>query len=242
MKRLNFFTLTLFISLFFSCLTKEETSEVTTETEETSEATSSTDSDGWTLLFDGKSLDGWHNYLSDSVSGWYVENGILITDGGNNDIVSDQEYENFELDFEWSISEKGNSGVFFYVVEDEKYPVTYATAPEYQLIDDENYPIELKPVQHTAANYDLIVADEATINPPGSFNQSKIIVDHGKVEHWLNGTKVVSYELGSEDWKELVKNSKFATMDSYAAVHKGRIGLQDHGDKVMFKSIKIKTL
>ena len=241
MKKTNFFILASLSLLFFACTGKNTDDDITEKKDDT-QISESVDNSGWEILFDGNSLNGWHNYLSDSINGWYIENGILITDGGNSDIVTDKEYENFELELEWSISDKGNSGIFFYVIEDEKYPVTYATAPEYQIIDDENYPQELTPLRHTAANFDLYAADSTNINPPGSFNHTKIVVDQGKVEHWLNGTKVLTYEIGSDNWNEIVENSKFANMEGFAAVLKGKIGLQDHGDKVSFRNIKIKEL
>ncbi len=229
--------------IFYGCSSPQQdsTSEETTPQESTVENTE-TDTQGWTYLFDGNEISGWHNYLKDGVEGWYVQDGMLITDGGNGDIVTDKEYGNFELEFEYSISPEGNSGVFYKIIEDEKYNVTYVTGPEYQIIDDENYPAELKPAQHTAANYDLHVPENINPNPPGSFNKAKIVVNEGNVEHWLNGDLIVSYKVGSEDWQQRVDNSKFAEMEGYAKAEKGRIGLQDHGDKVMFKSIRIKEL
>ncbi|MDW7692541.1 DUF1080 domain-containing protein [Flammeovirgaceae bacterium SG7u.111] len=196
----------------------------------------------WISLFDGKTTEGWHNYLKDNVNGWEVENGVLFTKGGSGDLVSDAEFENFELVFEWRIDEKCNSGVFFNIIEDPKYSTPYLTAPEYQLIDDEGYPAELEEGQKTGANYALHPPSVKANKPAGEWNTGKIIVNQGKVEHWLNGQQTVSYELWIDEWKELVASTKFKDMPEYGKANTGPIGLQDHGDAVYFKSIKIKKL
>jgi len=241
MKKIPHLLFTILTILLFSC-SAEKTSTDTNVTEESNAESATTIEENWISLFDGTSTAGWHTYLKDGVEGWYVQDGMLITDGGNGDIVTDKEFENFELEFEYNIAPEGNSGMFFKIIEDEQYKVTYVTAPEYQIIDDENYPQELKPAQRTAANYDLHIPVEAQPNPAGTFNNGKIVVDKNKVEHWLNDKLIVTYEIGSEDWKQRVAESKFAEMEAYAKATKGKIGLQDHGDKVMFRKIRIKEL
>jgi hypothetical protein len=199
---------------------------------------------GWKLLFDGKTTSGWRAFgkATDVPTGWIVENGSLTTPGGKGDLVSANQYENFELDFQWKIAPKGNSGLMFRVVDDGTHARTYETGPEFQLIDDENYPMELKEVQKTAANYDLQPASKKTGKPAGEWNHSRLIVKNGLVQHWLNGTKVVEYQIGSEAWKKQVQGSKFASMPGYAKAAKGHIALQDHGDQVWFRTLKIKDL
>ncbi len=198
--------------------------------------------DGFQLLFDGKSLQGWHLYLKDSASGWKIEDGVLITPGGTGDLVTNAEYENFELLFDWKIQKGGNGGVFYYIIEDPKHKTTYETAPEYQLIDDVGYPAPLKEVQKSGANYDMIAPNPLAAKTPGEWNAGRIVVNNGQIEHWLNGTKVVAYTYGDDAWKQNVAASKFAKW-GYATPHtKGKIGLQDHGDPVSFKNIKLKVL
>lgn len=199
---------------------------------------------GFKLLFDGKTTKGWHNYNKKGISEkWKVENNALcLSEKGGGDIVSDAEYENFELEFDWKISEAGNSGVFYLVKEDTAYNSVWKTGVEYQVLDNEKHS-DNKLITHTAgSNYDLIQPSKVVTKPVGEWNAAKIIVNKGKVEHWLNGTKVVEYELWSDAWKELVAKSKFKSLPGYAKFHKGHLALQDHGDKVWYKNLKIREL
>lgn len=198
---------------------------------------------GWQLLFDGSSTDGWRTYGQPGVTGWTIEEGVLMTAGGNGDIMTEQQFENYELSLEWKISEGGNSGIIYNVVEDTaKYSTTYATGPEYQLIDDEGYDAELTATQVSGSNYDMHPPSEKAAKGPGEFNTARIIVNQGKVEHWLNGVKVVSYELWTPEWKEMVQQSKWKDFPGYGIGQKGHIALQDHGDEVAFRNIKIREL
>ncbi|MDX2246946.1 MAG: DUF1080 domain-containing protein [Bacteroidia bacterium] len=206
------------------------------------ELTAQEKADGWQLLFDGKTASGWHSYLRDSVAGWTVAEGLLSTVGGNGDLVSDETYENFELAVEWKVEPKGNSGIFFGVTEDTMYHSTYETGPEFQIIDDANYPDPLADNQKSGANYALHAPSELAARPAGEFNTTTIIVNQGKVEHWLNGKKVVSYELWTPEWEAMVAKTKFASMPGYGKDKKGHLALQDHGDGVTFRNIKIKLL
>lgn len=197
----------------------------------------------WVKIFDGKTTKGWHNWHSTEVKGWDVQNGVLMTKGGSGDIVSDKEYENFELEFDFKAAPKGNSGVIYKVIETPEQKASYMSGPEYQIIDDQNYPAKLKDTQKTAANYDLQPPKDFTIvKPAGQWNKGKIIVKDGHVEHWLNGEKVVEYEYGSTDWIAMVAKSKFPEWE-YAKPHaKGKIALQDHGDSVSFRNMRIREL
>jgi hypothetical protein len=200
----------------------------------------------WIQLFDGTTASAWRGFQQASLpESWIVENGNLVGlgKGGDlgGDIITKQQFEDFELYLEWAISEGGNSGIFFHVLE-EGYPTVYATGPEYQLIDDIGFPEKLEEWQMTGANYALHNATNKTLKPVGEFNSSRIKVKDGKVVHWLNGAKVVEYELWTDDWKDLVQNSKWKDYPYYGLARKGHIGLQDHGSVIKFKEIKIKDL
>ncbi|GAB4051089.1 3-keto-disaccharide hydrolase [Spirosoma litoris] len=205
----------------------------------------------WTSLFDGKTIKGWHSWHKDGVVGWYVEDGALTPDGTGGDLVTDKEYENFELEFEFKIPKGSNSGVVYKVIDSPENKSTYTSGPEYQVIDDKGYldgdgkPYKLKDTQMTGANYDMIPPSDFTVvKAPGEWNKGRILVKNNHVEHYLNGKKVVEYEYGSENWKALVAKSKFANW-SYATPHaKGKIALQNHNPKerVWYKNIQIREL
>lgn len=200
----------------------------------------------WVSLFDGKTTTGWHTWKTTDVKGWHVMGGALMTHGKNGDLVSDKEYGDFVLEFEFKVAPKGNSGVIYKVIEgddDKKYFATYASGPEFQIIDDVNYPGTIKNEQKTGANYDIIApADFTVTKPAGEWNKGRLEIKDNKVTHWLNDKKVVEYTYGNDQWKADVAKSKFAKWE-YATPHaKGKIALQDHGDMVSFRNIRIKEL
>jgi len=201
--------------------------------------------EGWRLLFDGKSTAGWHTFAKPTVVGWQVENGELIAlgQGGDhaNDIVTNDAFENFELVVEWKLAPKANSGILFNVVE-KGYEAVYATGPEYQLIDDDGWPDKLEDWQHTAANYAMHPPTAKAAKPVGQWNLTKIVVNTGHVQHWLNGVKVVEYDMWTPDWEARVKAGKWKDYPGYGRAKRGLIGLQDHGNKIWFRGIKIRTL
>lgn len=204
-----------------------------------------TDADaGFVPLFDGQTTAGWHNYNADTISPvWQVQDGALYLSGkGGGDIVTDGEYDSFILTLDWKISEGGNSGVFFHVVESDTLDKVYFSGPEIQVLDDERHADAKLPSHQAGSNYDLHPLSEPAVKPAGEWNSFKIVVDHGHVEHWLNGKKVVDYQLGSPEWEALYQASKFTQWPLYGRAGKGHIALQDHGDPVWFKNIKIKTL
>ncbi len=200
--------------------------------------------DGWRLLFDGQTTEGWRNFKSEDVGPqWQVEDGTLtLTEAGGGDIVTEETFENFELVLEWKIAEGGNSGIFFNVVESDAYATVFETGPEYQLLDDERAADNEDPTHRAGANYDLHAPSEDVVRPAGAWNTTRIVVNDGRVQHYLNGTKIVDYELWTDAWREAVANSKFAEMEGYGRARSGHIALQDHGDRVWFRNIKIRPL
>ncbi|MDK2837781.1 MAG: hypothetical protein PWR15_850 [Bacteroidota bacterium] len=205
--------------------------------------------EGWKLLFDGKTLDGWRDYNGDSLTApWIVEDGCIRAKGSGSDasgyIVTDTIYENFELVWDWKIAEGGNSGMLYHVVENPKFKVPYVTGPEYQLIDDFGFPEPLEDWQKTAADYAMHVPDpsKTIIKPAGEWNTSKIVFDNGHVEHWLNGEKVLEFEAWTDDWFEKKNSGKWKDAPEYGLARKGVICLQDHGSAAWFRNIKIKEL
>ena len=201
--------------------------------------------DGWRLLFDGNTLGGWRGYQKESApEGWKVEDGAIVLAGKRvGDLITADQYENFEFAFEWKISANGNSGVFYLVQEKPELRNTYSSGPEYQVIDEAGHPdAKNGPDRHSAANYALQAPARNTAKPVGQWNQGRIVKRGAHVEHWLNGEKVVEYELWGDAWKAQVAASKFSKMPAYAQAKKGHLALQDHGDPVSFRSLKIKVL
>ena len=193
----------------------------------------------WKLLFDGHTTQGWRGFKQDQIGpGWQVIDGILFPDPKvSKDIVTKADYENFELSFEWRISAKGNSGVMFHVI-----PVgdeTYESGPEYQILDNARGE---PPLERAGGLFALVAPSMDMTKPVGQFNQSRLIVDHGKIQHWLNGMMVAQYEIGSPDFKARVAKSKFTRWPQFATGKTGGIALQNHGDDVAFKNIKIRPL
>lgn len=207
------------------------------------------ETENWESMFDGKSLIGWHAFNKPGeIKNWTIEGDALVCLGAaegdtGGDIVSDKEYGNFELSWDWKIDKGGNSGVMYHVVEDPKYKGPYETGPEYQMIDDIGFPGKLEEWQKTGADYAMnLTNDKKKLNPVGEWNSSKIIYDNGHVQHWLNGEKVVEFEAGDEKWLKEKKEGKWKDYPDYGTARKGRIALQDHGNKAYFKNIQIREL
>jgi len=200
--------------------------------------------DGWVLLFDGQTTNGWKNYKSREADGWVVQNGELICkeEGVTKraDLITANKYENYELQIDWKISPKHNSGIIYMVTEDNG--ATYESGPEYQLIDDVNYPGKLQDKQLSGSNYDMHAPSAKVSKTAGEYNHTKIIINKGHVEHWLNGTKLVDYQLWTPEWEQLKANSKWKNVKPYGMSKSGHIALQDHGGGISFKNIKLKPL
>jgi len=205
---------------------------------------------GWKSLFDGKTKKGWHIYRGEATGeSWQVENGLLtftpvnkpgVKTGG--DLTTDEEYENYHLSVEWKISEGGNSGIIFGVKEDSMFKKSYLTGMEMQVLDNSKHP-DAKIIKHRAGDlYDLISCSKETVKPAGEWNHAEVIYNNNNLQLILNGETVVSTVVGDENWNKLVAGSKFKTMKGFGTFRKGRIVLQDHGDKVWYRDIKIKEL
>jgi hypothetical protein len=205
---------------------------------------------GWKSLFDGNSKKGWHIYRGEATGeSWQVEDGLLtftpinkpgVKTGG--DLTTDEEYENYHLTVEWKISEGGNSGIIFGVKEDSMYKKSYLTGMEMQVLDNSKHP-DAKITKHRAGDlYDLISCNKETVKPAGEWNHAEVIYNNNNLQLILNGETVVSTVVGNENWNKLVAGSKFKTMKGFGTFRKGRIVLQDHGDKVWYRDIKIKEL
>lgn len=195
---------------------------------------------GWRLLFDGRTLDGWRGYRQEEPTGWAVVDGAIKRVGRGGDIVTDGDFDDFELSLEWKVEEGGNSGVLYNVT--LGLEEIYHGAPEMQVLDDERHPDGQNPLTSAGANYALNPAPRGVVRPAGEWNEARIVMRGNHVEHWLNGKKIVEYELHSDDWKRRVAESKFAQWPEYGMADHGRIGLQDHGNPVMFRSIKIREM
>ena len=205
---------------------------------------------GWKSLFDGKSKKCWHIYRGEATGeSWQVEDGILmfvpinkpgVKTGG--DLTTDEEYENYHLSLEWKISEGGNSGIIFGVKEDSMYKKSYLTGMEMQVLDNNKH-ADAKIIKHRAGDlYDLISSSKETVKAVGEWNKAEVIYNNNTLQLILNGETVVSTTVGDENWDKLVAGSKFRTMKGFGTFRKGRIVLQDNGDKVWYRNIKLKQL
>lgn len=198
----------------------------------------------WRPLFNGTDFTGWRGYKGAPVpSRWRVEEGViaLATEGAGGDLVTSEEFGDFELELEWKVSEGGNSGIFYFVQEPEAAPYTWATGLEMQVLDDARHSDGKLETHRAGALYDLIAPAKAAARPAGEWNQVRILVRDGTIEHWLNGERIVATRYGDAAWNAKVAGSKFKTMPHFAKVPRGRIALQDHGDRVWFRNIRIRS-
>lgn len=243
MKKVQiFFVLSILILTISSCETGNNTSDSKVNNEE------------WMVLFDGQNTEQWRGYNMDQFpdKGWEIVDGTLHVigtgkgeAGGGGDIITRQKFSNFELSLEWKVSEGGNSGIFYLAQEKPDQPI-WKSAPEMQILDNEKHPdakLGVNGNRAAGALYDLIPGDFDAVAPAGEWNHVKIMVYKGTVVHWVNGKNVLEYHLWTDDWKTMVAESKFKDYEDFVnTAAEGYIGLQDHGDDVWFRNIKIREL
>jgi hypothetical protein len=197
---------------------------------------------GWRTLFDGTSLKDWRGYKTDKIpDGWHVANGTLAKDARVADIVSKDEFGDFELEVDWKIGEAGNSGIFYRGT--EEYDHIYWSGPEYQLLDDIKADDNKTRLTCAGAAYAVYPSPAGHLKAVGDWNSARIIAKGSHVEHWLNGFKLLEYELGSPDWEAKVKASKFVEWPHYGRAKRGHIAFQgDHAGSLAFRNIRIREL
>jgi len=250
MKRLAksffLFPILVFIALPPTCL-------IAQEMETQNNLTPEERANGWQLLFDGETTEGWRSYGDEAFpeSGWTVNDGVLTIEGSDGDvsgsggdIITTDTYGDFVLKLEWKIAEGGNSGIFYRAIEQDDQPI-YWSAPEMQVLDNINHPDAERGQngnRKAGSLYDLIPADPQTFTGHGQWQEVMIVAEGGHVEHWQNGEKVLEYELWTQEWYRMVRDSKFRDHPEFGDAHEGHIGLQDHGTTAHFRNIKIKEL
>lgn len=205
-------------------------------------ATAPSSGSEWRTLFDGTSLSAWRGYKSADVPpGWRVADGTFMKESTTGDIITKDQFGDFELEFEWRIGRGGNSGVFYRAT--EEYDRIYWSAPEYQLLDDPNARDGRDRLTSAGAAYGLYPAPEGVVKPAGEWNITRIVARDAHVEHWLNGQKLLEYELWSPDWEAKVKGSKFGAWAQYGRSRRGHIGIQgDHNGALAFRNVRIREL
>lgn len=205
---------------------------------------------GWKLLFDGTTLTGWKTYnRTDMATSWSVKDGAIFLDAkkgrseiAKGDLVTLEDYDDFELSLEWKISECGNSGIMYRIVEDPKYKQPYLTGPEMQVLDNKCHP-DAKIITHRSGDfYDVMASKTENVKPAGEWNAVRIIMKGYKLEQWQNGVKQIKLTLGSDEINAIVEKSKWKNQKDWGKALIGKIGLQDHGDPVWFRNIKIRSL
>lgn len=213
-----------------------------TQTPTANTLTAAEQAERWRLLFDGRTTTGWRGYREQGMpNGWRVADGVLQKSDATGDIITAEQFGDFELAIEWRIARGGNAGIFYRGT--EEFEKVYWSAPEYQLLDDANAPDGRNRLTSAASAYGLYPAPAGIVKPAGEWNATRIIARGAHVEHWLNGQKVVQYELWSPDWEAKVKASKFAEWPKYGRSKSGHIAIQgDHNGALALRNIKIRTL
>ncbi|HST07969.1 MAG TPA: DUF1080 domain-containing protein [Gemmatimonadaceae bacterium] len=197
---------------------------------------------GWRPLFDGTNTDAWRGYKTQTLpAGWRITDGVLTKTGSAEDLVTRDQFGNFELAFDWKLAPGGNAGVFYRAT--EEYDHIYWSAPEYQLLDDERHPDGKSRLTSAGADYAVYPSPAGVVKPADQWNSSLIVVQGDTVQHWLNGQKLLEYVIGSPDWQAKVKASKFAAYPHYGLAKTGYIGIQgDHDGMLSIRNVRIRTL
>jgi hypothetical protein len=245
MDRLTHFAVMLVTMLAVACSNAAQPSRASTKVEEVPAGPNTlTDAEraaGWQLLFDGHSTTGWRGFRQTGIpSGWQAIDGALTRVSGGGDVVTTDQFSNFELALEWQIGEGGNSGIMYRV--SEAADATFFSGPEFQVIDNARNPDGGTALTSAGACYALYAPTSDVTRPAGAWNGARIVANGTHVEHWLNGVQVVDYELGSADWLARVQASMFRGVSTYGRDRRGHIALQDHGDRVAYRAVKIKPL
>jgi hypothetical protein len=246
MNKLYFFSLLFVISILYGC----SSSKANSGSAVPNTLTQKEKNNGWELLFDGKTMNGWHTYNKNTVTkNWKVADGTLVMDPtledreNHGDLVTDNVYKNFEFSTEWKISQAGNSGIVFDVKEDSKWRNTYNTGAEMQVLDNIKAEDNKKENHLAGLLYDLSgTAALSKPKPVGDWNQVRIIQNSGHLTFYFNGVKTVDVQVGSEAWKNMIADSKFKTWTDFMTSPQGKIAFQDHGHEVAFRNVKIKEL
>ena len=269
MKILNLFSLALIFAFLYACGSAEQSADTENKVSETpatettaasadgmNSLTEQEQQDGWSLLFDGESFENWRGANQENFpeQGWHVEDGLLVVEaadgaesGNGGDIVTENEYKDFEFMVDFRITEGANSGIKYYVTEQYGSDKS-AIGLEYQILDDAKHPDAKKGnngkgTRTVASLYDLKAApQDKPINAVGEWNTAHIVSKDGKVEHWLNGEKILEYDRFSDEFAQRIENSKYKDWDGFGVWEQGHILLQDHGNEVHFKNIKVKDL
>jgi hypothetical protein len=197
---------------------------------------------GWRPLFDGTNTDAWRGYKEQTLpAGWHIVDGVLTKTGSVGDLLTKDQFGNFELALDWKLSPGGNAGVFYRGTED--YDHIYWSAPEYQLLDDAGHPDGQSRLTSAGADYALYPSPAGVVKPADQWNSTLIVVNGNTVQHWLNGQKLLEYELGSPDWQAKIKASKFVAYPKYGTAPKGYIGIQgDHDGTLSLRNVRIRVL
>jgi hypothetical protein len=236
MKNSNHLMIAVFAIFILACSADKKTIE------DNSSKTAQTED--WFFLLQNNSLDQWQMFSGGEMNGWEVIDNELRASGAgwdaNQDIITKNEYENFELSLEWKIESTNSSGIFYLVGDSSAGPI-YESAPEYQVMDDAGWPEKMKPNQYTGGTYAMYAPEGGQVKPVGEWNTTRIVVDIPHVEHWLNNVKVVEYELWSDDWRVRKSEGKWAEVPNYGLARSGHIGLQNAG-KVVYRNIKVRQL
>lgn len=246
MFKTSFFILGCFACVIYAC----SSSRAQAVSGQPNTLTQKEKSDGWVLLFDGQTTTGWHSYNKNSVTNnWKVVDGAITMDpkskdkDNEGDIVTNDEYENYEFATEWKISEGGNSGIIFDIKEDPKFRDTYNTGAEMQVLDNIKAEDNKKENHLAGLLYDMVgTPDLSKPKPVGEWNEARIIQNKGHLTFYFNGIKTVDVQEGSEAWKNMIANSKFKTWPDFMTSPKGKIAFQDHGHEVAFRNVKIRKI